>query len=110
MSYIGTCDKELMDKIDFAVSIALDIVPKDKIGTHFITVEQPTIDIIDTDEEINAKVGRKTMTLTDKQRFINDYENHDVDYMLKKYKIKDKKNLQQKVYLYRKAIKENFNG
>ena len=40
-------------------------------------------------------------------RFINDYENHDIEFMLKKYELKDKRALQQKAYVFRKQIKEN---
>ena len=52
----------------------------------------------------DKKAGRKRLTIEDKQRILNDYKNHDVDYMLKKYGYKNKKCLQQKIYLIRNEL------
>ncbi len=47
---------------------------------------------------------RKRMSEDDKQRFLSDYENHDKEYMLRKYDIKDARALANKVYLIRKEF------
>ena len=61
-------------------------------------------DIQDTNKESKSKKAPTRMTKAEKQRFLNDYENHDKDYMLKKYGIKDYKCLHQKVYMIRKEF------
>ena len=44
------------------------------------------------------------MSVEDKRRFLNDYDNHDSKYMIKKYELKNLKALQQKVYMIRKEF------
>ena len=120
-NYEGVCDNELMEKIEDGVKIALGlssepicddevkqpapeiqvipIIPESTYTNETIDIKQP--------EEKTSKRGRKTsITIDDKIRFINDYENHDTDFMLKKYNLSNKKALAQKAYLYRKDIKE----
>lgn len=123
-NYIGTCDDKIMEKVDEAIKIALglkqvsdkpdisiDIIPSTlKIksieksnGNSIGEISEETKKV--ATKPIIKKSGRKhTFTLEDKQRILNDYKNHDVDYMLKKYGYKNKKCLQQKIYLIRNEL------
>lgn len=61
----------------------------------------------------NLKFGRKPKyNLEDMQRFVNDYENHNLDYMIKKYNEVSDKAVQNKVYRFRKIInnRRKING
>ena len=104
--YIGTCDDKLVNKINEIIQIALGLKIVDKIEivpkeNEISQLEEPNETI-----EINKhRRGRKpTLSVDDKQRLLNDYETHDVEFMLKKYNISDKKALQQKIYIIRKEL------
>ena len=121
--YIGTLDDELLNKVENNILVALGLnsfkdkdiklqqlndepVEKKPIVCKKIKAKIINEEIIDKTPK--SKPGRKSnITLDDKIRFINDYENHDSEYMLKKYNLKDKRALAQKAYIYRKDIKEN---
>ena len=153
MNYVGTCDEELLRKIEECVIKAIGLehytnipsptnpVPIEKqegfirVGDKLITnlvipgtpVQEkyttPTPyepyplkpekqkfsailpkDIQDTKKESKPRKYANRMNKEEKQRFLNDYENHDKAYMLKKYKIKDDRCLHQKVYMIRKEF------
>lgn len=116
--YIGTCDDELLRKLENSLAIAVGL-PHNKFYSYK-TIENTNKSLLqndvthkntDTDNNIKTVVHKSCknhrFNLEDKIRFVNDYENHTTEYMLKKYNIKDKRGLQQKVYMCRKQIKEN---
>lgn len=119
--YIETADEDLMRSIENNLRNILgleeakskprvDIVPRPLTLADLskeLTSSAIQTTPIETETTIKRnKPGRKpSYTTEDKIRFINDYENHDEAYMLKKYNLKNKKTLQQKVYMFRKAIK-----
>jgi len=121
-AYIGTCDDVLINQLNEAIKIALGLVKLDytsKIKEDKLDETVETVGLIKENGKLTpyGKVepcqenpfstkGRKPVPLEDKIRFINDYENHDIEFMLKKYNCKSKVNIQKRVYLYRKAIKE----
>ena len=116
--YIGSVDDELLAQLEFNVRVALGLeqIPNEsveKLGQ--MEPEDKTMSLSDNispvrtvyEERLKATVVRKKygkMSEEDKHRFLKDYENHDNAYMLKKYNIKDSKNLQQKVYMIRKEF------
>lgn len=137
MNYIGTCDDELLRKIEECTLTALGLehytnipsptnpIPiekqdgfikmKDKLTATVIipgepVKEKPSVStpyqpypIVDINKVQSKKVPVR-MTEAEKRRFLNDYENHDKEYMLKKYNIKNIQCLQQKVYIIRKQF------
>lgn len=118
--YIGTCDEELINKIDNAMKIALGLECNCEQKKEYIKNNVTVNDILQTTSQGKAvlmksgevvdsvtKGPKIKYTLEDKIRFVNDYENHDKEYMKKKYNISCDKSLLNKVYLFRKAIKEN---
>ena len=111
--YIGTCDDKLIDKVNNIIQIALGLKDITKniepilvqSPTPEISLEQIKVNNIPVEIEEFSKRGRKpVLNEEDKQRLLNDYENHTTEYMLKKYNIRDKKALQQKIYIIRKQF------
>lgn len=103
--YIGTCDNHLLNKVDDAVKVALGLA---EIPTKLET-NVKLLSLNEVKSCINKSVsrGRKSQySKEDMARLVNDYENHDVEYMLKKYNLSDKKALQNKVYRFRKLLSE----
>lgn len=112
-NYIGTVDEELLKKLEINISIALGLIEiptkisnviKDtanevKINTVPIEIEKS----LSSEPKINNQ-NKSKMTESDKRRFLNDYDNHDSNYMIKKYELKNLKALQQKVYMIRKEF------
>ena len=132
--YMGMMDDDLLTRLEYTVMVALGLEKYTHIPSPLnpIPIEsqinimehniEPDIHIKYKDEPNNYpernnkeivaphKMGRpSTYTDEDKIRFINDYENHTAEYMCKKYNLKDKKALANKVYLFRKSmgIKKN---
>lgn len=121
-TYIGTCDSELIDRLEDGVRIALglkvmeDNTCYDKGPASSIINQTPiknpdmeeTPDIptlIKKEEPEKQKRGRKpNYTIDEKIRFLNDCENHTSDYMLKKYNLTDKQDLAKKKYSFRKQL------
>ena len=56
-------------------------------------------------DEVKEK-SKANYTLNEKIRFVNDYENHNVDYMLKKYNIGTESSLKTIFYQFRKQVRE----
>ena len=114
-NYIGTCDDKIMEKVDEAIKIALGLKQINPVNIE-VKIENNKLngnsigEILGETKKVATnpiikKSGRKpALTLKDKQRILNDYKNHDVDYMLKKYGYKNKKCLQQKIYLIRNEL------
>lgn len=114
--YLGTCDKEIMDKIENCIRIALGLQNSNGIELN-IEYNKPIEEIKQFDEIMNKeedevevepiKVKKPRLSKEDKIRFLSDYKNHNTNYMLKKYNIKDTRALYSKVYNIRKELGEN---
>ena len=129
IKYIGTLDDELAESVNESILISLGMINKPKSDIHHLVLQ-------DTDEIKNAEVipieehdcdteksnnkltlnkllnkrGRKPKFNNDyKIRYVADYENHNhnIDYMCKKYNESSKRAVSDKVYRFRKEIKEN---
>lgn len=117
-NYIGTCDKDLIDKLEQGVRIALalDNELDSDISDNCICNEHkepesveilkcPDNLIVTEDNSVDKKrVRRPNMTTEEKHRFLNDCENHNADYMIKKYHLIDKADLAKKKYAFRKQL------
>lgn len=129
-NYIGTCDEELLENIDSCIEIALglkgvessnnyiikhNLIPDNEsnhceVETESVSWEPYKVidEAIQSADLLTSKRGRKiTYTLADKIRFVQDYETYDKEYMFRHYNIANSKALLQKVYTFRKFIKEN---
>lgn len=114
VEYLGTLDEELMDKIEYNMKVALALnianmtLPKEDKA---ILAEEITKIETDNDVELtiqpDLKSNRKKWTLDEKIRYVNDYENHDLQYMVTKYNEVSEKAVTNKLYRFRKEIKEN---
>lgn len=124
MSYIGTCDKELLEKIENCIRIALGFTEPNSTITGIIkhnlvpTTEKITPIFEDTsplEEKLSTRkayegVGRKgyqKYTKEDMIRFINDCENHTIEWVTKKYECSSEKAASNKLYRFRKFLKGN---
>lgn len=114
-NYIGTCDKELLQKIDEIIKIALGLtfIPTNKSSV----LENTNLAELNTDKTISqsnlivtncVKQGRKSKySLQEMQRFVDDYYNHNAKFMVKKYNEVSEKAVTNKVYRFKKIIGEN---
>lgn len=123
--FIGVVDDELMNEINNILAVAVGLKECDKYQdtvdstelTQYNSTSETSISLtidnrdkelvkpIDTKLPSVTKLGRRPkMTEEEKHRFLEDYENHTIDFMLKKYNLKDVKAAQQKVYLIRKEF------
>lgn len=124
--YIGMCDEELMRKINecIAISLGLADIPEITINTpevdfEITSVEETTepqfIDDSPLEEKLSTRkayegVGRKGYQKYTKEqmlRFINDCENHTIEWVTKKYGCSSEKATSNKLYRFRKFLKEN---
>ena len=115
-NYIGTVDEELLKKLEINISIALGLmeIPNKQIKAKEdsnieaekldIKIEEPKVSNIIKLEDKKLNKSKSKMSVEDKRRFLNDYDNHDSKYMIKKYELKNLKALQQKVYMIRKEF------
>jgi len=115
-NYIGTVDEELLKKLEINISIALGLmeIPNKQIKAKEdnnievekldIKIEEPKVSNIIKLEDKKSNKSKSKMSVEDKRRFLNDYDNHDSKYMIKKYELKNLKALQQKVYMIRKEF------
>lgn len=113
-NYIGTVDEELLKKLEINISIALGLIeiPNKQIKEDNnievekldIKIEEPKVSNIIKLEDNKSNRSKSKMSVEDKRRFLNDYDNHDSKYMIKKYELKNLKALQQKVYMIRKEF------
>lgn len=112
LNYIGTCDEQIIAKLENCIKIALGLDNKEKTLDSIKEVNFKSIVNIPVEETIQepkikekSKRGAKIKyTLDDKKRFLNDYENHTIDYMMKKYSLKDKKAFTNKLYTFKKDV------
>lgn len=113
-NYIGTVDEELLKKLEINISIALGLmeIPNKQIKENNnievekldIKIDGPKVSNIIKLEDKKSNKSKSKMSVEDKRRFLNDYDNHDSKYMIKKYGLKNLKALQQKVYMIRKEF------
>lgn len=108
-SYIGTCDDKLMDKIDNAIEIALGLkpVPEKFKSTEITPIVKPLQIETKKSVETTKRGAKPKYSLEDKIRFVNDYENHGKEFMMKKYNLTSGHALNDRVYIFRKYIKEH---
>lgn len=123
--YIGSCDNDLMNKVEKAVQIAIGLCEADEEmqNSEATTIQQPiytpepelelasetTQEAVKELETDKPKLGRKPKyTTEDMTRFINDYENHDIQFMMNKYNEVTEKAVTNKVYRFRKIL--NYGG
>ena len=117
VEYIGTCDDELIEKLEYGMQIALGLVdvPSNDIPKVEVTKPMTVDEYVETiteatpEEDIadlsKGKVGRRPKyTEADMIRFVNDYETHDMDFMINKYGELNNKAVANKVYRFRKII------
>lgn len=112
--YIGTCDEELLKRLEKGVRIALGlettVLSFEGIVFHNTEIQKDT-PINDITENNNENITltrnkRPNVCIEEKIRFLKDLENHDSDYMIKKYKLRDAVDLSKKKYSYRKQVEE----
>ncbi len=121
-SYIGTVDSELLEKLNNNIAIALGLkdMPEKQINNQTESkVEEVSTPIFEDNSQLEEKlstrkayegVGRKgyqKYTKEDMLRFINDCENHTIEWVTKKYGCTSEKATSNKLYRFRKFLKEN---
>lgn len=122
--YIGICDDELMQKIDECIKISLglvDIPSNIEVKCEIKSIEdiQPTEPVFEDNSPLEEKLstrkayegvgkkGHQKYTREDMLRFINDCENHTIEWVTKKYNCSSEKATSNKLYRFRKFLKEN---
>lgn len=103
-NYEGTCDEELMTNLEKGIKIALGL---EQIPDKNIENSDKSSNSTDTGLDIldSKPKGRKPKYNKDEmQRFVNDYNNHNIDYMIDKYDECSEKAVQSKVYRFRKIL------
>lgn len=131
-SYIGTVDNELLNSLEYTIKIALGLeLIKNKNNDSQLNqkpltiqeynekiIQQPVTIFKDTtpiEEKISTRkaykgVGRKgyqKYTKEQMQEFIDDCENHTIAFVTKKYNCSSEKATSNKLYRFRKFLKEN---
>lgn len=135
-TYIGTCDDKIIKKIDNVMKIALGLTDfeEDKLeiipGIKPLPAEQleSCLNINSTsienlcfkdntplEEKVSTrkayegvgKKGHQKYSKEDMIRFINDCENHTIAWVTKKYNCSSEKATSDKLYRFRKFLKEN---
>lgn len=129
-NYIGICDDRIMKQIDKILKVALGLADfsDDKVEivlnskpldveqlTKTLAVNPISIDNTSLEEKLSTRkaykgVGRKgyqKYTKEDMIRFINDCENHTIEWVTKKYNCSSEKATSNKLYRFRKFLKEN---
>lgn len=107
--YIGMVDTDLLHRLEYNIAVALGL-PLSVFGKQadiLVKKSDENKNLIQNNTNPKNNIGRKPKYSKDDMiRFINDYENHDKEFMLQKYNLKDTRALQQKAYMFRKQIKE----
>lgn len=88
---------------------SIEEIPSEKLE-KITTVFEPPVEL-PNDEKVEVEIkarGRKPKFDNDyKLRYLADYENHDIDFMVKKYEESSRRAVSDKVYRFRKEVKEN---
>ena len=118
-AYIGTVDDELLNKLENNISIALGLIAmpeKSKVISKDDEVAVPVFeDTSPLEEKLSTrksyegvgKKGHQKYTREDMIRFINDCENHTIAWVTKKYGCSSEKATSNKLYRFRRFLKEN---
>lgn len=128
IEYIGTCNEELMKKFEYGLRVAiglenvntLELIERYNIEEEMKQKEELAEyklrpPILEENKELSIqkpnieskpkKQGRKAKyNYEDMARFLNDYETHNIDYLIKKYNEVSAKAVQNKVYRFRKIL------
>lgn len=120
-NYMGMVDDDLLTRLEYTVMVALGLekytnipsptnpIPIETqliptvIDSNSLTEQEPELEI-NKNNIFKTRKSRQNYTQEEKIKFIKDYENHTVRYMLDKYDMKDKKALTNKVYMFRKSM------
>lgn len=132
--YIGTCDKDIMNRVDNCIRAAVGLELVVPIVNKPLTIEeyttkvcQPpnssklstTVPVFEDNSPLEEKlstrkayngVGKKgyqKYTKEQMQQFINDCENNTIEWVTKKYNCSSEKATSNKLYRFRKFLKEN---
>lgn len=104
-SYIGTLDSEVMNKIDSTIKIALGLVTEIK-PSQTQTPIQVELTQSKQDSITIKPVGRKGFDRDFKIRYLNDYKNHDIEFMMKKYKLNSRKTAWQRAKIWSAQLED----
>lgn len=120
--YIGSVDDELLEKLqnNLMVALGLNTVSFDSVSNYFEETDiQETENYTECDlthdtelEEVNSKSRRKHSlfnSIEAKMKYIQDYETHGIDYVIKQYNEISKSAVNNKIYRFRKAIEKENN-
>lgn len=123
--YVGIVDDDLLHRLEYNIAVALglplEIFSKKPVTALEKEIEekQPVIPTFIDDSPLEEKlstrkayngVGRKGYQKYTKEqmlRFINDCENHTIEWVTKKYNCSSEKATSNKLYRFRKFLKEN---
>lgn len=111
LNYIGTCDEQLIDKLDECIKISLGLVkPKNNRNDDIdIIYEKPNnldMTLADINNQKNKQGRKPKYTEEDMIKFVSDYNKYNIDYMIKKYNEVSEKAVTNKVYRFRKILSE----
>lgn len=105
-NYEGTCDLELMNKIEESIKIAIGLSPIPQKTSE--NIDNPDIssndNIANVDLSTKPKGRKPKYNLDEMQRFVNDYSNHNIEYMMNKYNECSQKAVRSKVYRFKKIL------
>lgn len=115
----GMCDSDLLDKLDNCIKIALGLIeiPQKSYEEANLMKDTKSAEPVENNiekEESNQQTpttepkrgARKKYTFDDMRRYVQDYENHKIDYMIKKYNECSAKAVTSKIYRFRKLLSE----
>lgn len=110
--YIGTCDQDIMNRIDKALKIALDLTSttiKDNYGQPNTTIHKTAQQNIKDIPSVQSKSANTTnkrikYTIEDMQKYIDEYVKHGINYVIEKYNEKSDRSVFNKVYRFRKLL------
>lgn len=121
VEYIGAVDKELLEKLEENLLVALglndDEIIEDTMDNEVITDEfiDKTLEVIKPIIEIESVKskprGKASLynSLESKIKYVTDYDLHGIDYMIKEYNEVSKAAVTNKIYRFKKVIEKEAN-
>ena len=121
VEYIGAVDKELLEKLEENLLVALglndDEIIEDTMDNEVITDEfiDKTLEVIKPIiemEPVKPKPRGKASlynSLESKIKYVTDYDLHGIDYMVKEYNEVSKAAVTNKIYRFKKVIEKEAN-
>ena len=121
VEYIGAVDKELLEKLEENLLVALglndDEIIEDTMDNEVITDEfiDKTLEVIKPIIEIepvkSKPRGKASLynSLESKIKYVTDYDLHGIDYMIKEYNEVSKAAVTNKIYRFKKVIEKEAN-